>query len=127
MKNTPVASIVVYENRFSGCGMPAIPLHAHWVLAAPPQYEESLYLNTNRLWSRLCGITKTEIYDPTRGGAHYIAKLAGGRQFEWDAQHLDRLDYFGPQDMFEHFQSDPYAPDHARPMTSGETLSIRYK
>jgi hypothetical protein len=121
----PVACIAVPERRSSGLGLPAIPLHWHFVASVPTQHTTAALRNARFLWERHYGQAKIARYDPERSGARYLAKLAGDSRFEYFDQNLDRLTYRGPTDFFEHFQKDPYVPDHVRHKMSGQTLSLR--
>jgi hypothetical protein len=121
----PIAYLAVPEQRTSGLGHPAIPLHWHFVASVPQQHTTTFLHNARGLWKEHYGNAKVDRYDADRSGAHYLAKSAGGSNFDYVAVNLKRLCYSGPADLFEHFQKDPYVPDHVRHMTSGQTLSLR--
>jgi hypothetical protein len=125
LNRAPIAYIAVQERRTSGCGLPAIPCHWHFVAAAPPQHRSALTRQAKLVWERLCGHADMRPYDAQRGGGFYLAKLAGGANFEYRAHNLDRMAYQGPRDLYARFQSDSYVPDHAKQLTSGQTLVMR--
>jgi hypothetical protein len=123
--NAPVAYLAVPERRTSGLGHPAIPLHWHFVASVPQQHTTTFLHNAHSLWTEHYGNAKIDRYDADRSGAHYLAKSAGAANFDYVAVNLKRLCYSGPADLFEHFQKDPYVPDHVKHMTSGQTFSLR--
>jgi hypothetical protein len=122
LNGLPVACIAVPEFRWSGLGMPAIPLHFHLVMATVPRYAADLVSNAQRIWSANYGNAKIELYDSARAGARYIAKLAGGSDFEFDTYKLGYLPYGGDQDLFAAAQRDPSVPEHAKGMIRVKTL-----
>lgn len=121
----PVAWFAVHERRTSGCGHPAIALHWHFLAAVPAQHREPLLRAAKLLWETRYGDAMISPYDPEDHGAFYITKLAGGGDFDYICGNLKRLQYGGPADMFSHFQTDPYVPDHVRHRVTGQTLAIR--
>ena len=121
----PIAYLAVPERRTSGLGHPAIPLHWHFVASVPPQHTMTVLHNARSLWDKHYGNAKIDLYEPERSGAHYLAKQAGQSNFDYVVDNLDRLTYRGPVDLFKHWQTDPYVPDHVRHLTSGQTLSLR--
>lgn len=121
----PVAYVAVAERRTSGLRHPAIPLHWHFVMSVPPQHTINALHNARCLWKGHYGDTKIDPYDPKRSGAHYLAKLAGGSNFEYFSKNLERLPYSGPADIYAYLQIDPYVPNHAKHMMRGETLVLR--
>lgn len=121
----PVAYLAVAERRTSGLGSPGIPLHWHFVMSVPLQYTTTTLHNARFLWDKHYGDSKIDPYDPERSGAYYLAKLAGGSNFEYHVKNLERLAYSGPADIYEYLQTDPYVPDHAKNIACGETLVLR--
>lgn len=119
-----VSCIAVREHRFSGCGYSPIANHWHFLLASS-QHPLELLQAARAVWGERYGDHKMAAYNPAQSGAHYLAKLAGGSRFEFRLQHLDRLAYRGPSDLFAAFQTDPYVPDHVRQRTLGRTLVLR--
>jgi hypothetical protein len=121
---SPVAYLAVPEWRTSGLGLPAIALHWHFVMSVPPQHTTTALHNSRGLWNEHYGHPKIDSYDPERSGAHYLAKLAGGSNFEYVTGNLERLPYLGPTDIYEYVQTDPYVPEHAKHLTHGQTLVV---
>lgn len=64
-------------------------------------------------------------YDRSRPGAHYIAKLAGGHDFNFHLDNLDRLPYQGPRDLFQAAIDNSYVPAHAKGLIRSDTLALR--
>jgi hypothetical protein len=121
----PIAYLAVPERRTSGLGLPPIALHWHFVASVPPQHTTTFLHNARSLWKEHYGNPKIEPYDAGRSGAHYLAKTAGASNFDYVVYNLKRLSYSGPADLYQHFQKDPYVPDHVRHLTYGKTLSLR--
>jgi hypothetical protein len=121
----PVAWFAVPERRTSGLGFPGIALHWHFVAAAPRQHRRDILRNASSLWRRYNGDACIRRYDSNNDGAFYLTKLASGSDFDYHVGNLDRMSYTGPTDLFAHYQSDPYVPEHARHMTTGQTLVVR--
>jgi hypothetical protein len=121
----PVAWIAVPERRTSGLGFPAIALHWHFVMAAPPRYRHDLQRHARLLWKEYCGDSKIEPYVPQLPGTFYLSKLAAGVDFDFHLGGMERMRYTGPADLFAHAQTDPYVPDHVRHLTSCRTLVLR--
>jgi hypothetical protein len=121
----PVAYLAIPERRRAGLGYSPIDLHWHFVMSVPPQHTMTTLHNARCFWEKHYGNAKIELYDDAGSGAHYLAKLAGQSDFDYAESNLKRLSYNGPADLFEHFQRDPYVPDHVRHRTSGKTLLLR--
>jgi len=121
----PIAYLAVAERRNSGLGLSPIALHWHFVMAVPQRHMLATLRNARCLWERHYGNAEVALYDNAGSGAHYLAKLAGHSDFNFVHSNLDRLPYKGPADLYEHFQKDPYIPDHVRHKTSGQTLALR--
>jgi hypothetical protein len=117
--------IAVPEYRHSGCGLPAIPLHVHFLAACPPQWEETFHVIAGDLWETMAGNSQVVPYDPTRGAAHYIAKLTSSADFEWLDDNLGYLPYTGPSDLIAAAQNNPYVPEHAKGFARLNTLVVR--
>lgn len=124
LKSTAIAYIGVLERRTSGLGMPAIPAHWHFLLAAAPQHRAALLQNARTIWQERFGFADVREYDKEKFGAYYVAKLAGGANFDFLMGGLDRFDRAGSDDYYERFQSDTYVPGHVKHMTHGETLRL---
>lgn len=124
---SPIAYIAVPERRTSGCGHPAIPYHLHFVAAAPPQHHAALLRETQVVWGQLCGHVNIRPYSSQQGGGFYLAKLAGGAEFDYRLHNLERMTYRGPKDLYQSFMNDAYVPHHFRNRTSGETLALRHR
>lgn len=107
-----VAYVAVPERRTSGCGMPAIPLHWHFLAAGPERHRSQLLKNARVLAWKL-GQSKIDLYDPALHGAPYIAKLASQQNFDWVMKNLDHMLYTGSEDLYEAAQSSEYFPPHA--------------
>ena len=125
LSSTPISYIGVIERRTSGLGMPAVPAHWHFVLAAAPQHRDALLQNARTIWQERFGIADVREYDKEKFCTYYMAKLAGGANFDFVIEGLDRFDRAGSDDYYERFQSDTYVPEHVKRMTYGETLRIR--
>jgi hypothetical protein len=122
---SPIAWLAVPERTTSGLGQPAGAWHWHFVMAAPNQHRRSLERNAKILWNEHHGNAKIERYDPQLNGSFYISKLAGGLDFDFYFNNLDRLMYSGPTDLFAHYQTDLYVPQHVKHLTTGRTLVVR--
>jgi hypothetical protein len=121
----PIAVFAVRERRTSGLGLPAIAAHWHFLLAAAPQHRGALERNAKRLWRHRNGLEHIFPYNSALKGTHYITKLAADSDFVCIFENMDRLAYEGPLDLHEHFQTDPYVPEHVKHKTFGKTLVLR--
>jgi hypothetical protein len=121
---TTIAWLAVPESRHSGCGFPESAPHWHFVMAAPPQRRQELLVKARSIWEGHHGNSKIDDYDG-RPGTFYLAKTAYGADFDYCCEHLDRLTYAGPTDLYAYAQTDPYVPDHVRHLTTGQTLVVR--
>jgi|GEM_PF-837056 len=63
------------EMRWSGCGLPGIAPHFHVLLACDRHHLNPVH--PALLWEHLAGRTDMRVYDPSRNGAEYCAKLIG--------------------------------------------------
>jgi hypothetical protein len=107
-----VAYIAVPERRTSGCGLPAIPLHWHFVAAAPAHRRAALLYNAREITRRL-GNSKIDYYHSEEPGAFYMAKLAPHQNFDYICHNLDHMSYHGPKDLREAAKRSDYVPHHA--------------
>jgi hypothetical protein len=123
--NAPVAYIAVPERRTSGCGYHPIPLHWHFLAAGPSHRTTTLLLNAQQLWTDGSGNAAIGLYDRSRPGAHYLAKLAGCRDFNFYLGNLDRLRYQGPKDLFKAAINNDYVPAHSKGLIRSNTLVLR--
>jgi hypothetical protein len=106
--------------------MPAIPLHWHFVAAAPPQHQDRLPSIAKGIWEhQRFGYAHVELYNPALSGAYYLVKTAHNPDFDYVISNLERLCSTGQQDLYELQQEQAYVPDHGRHLTSGETLALR--
>jgi hypothetical protein len=121
----PVAYLAVPERRTSGCGYHPIPLHWHFLAAGPCHLTAALLRNAKQLWTDGLGNAAVSPYDRSRPGAHYIAKLAGGHDFNFHLDNLDRLPYQGPRDLFQAAIDNSYVPAHAKGLIRSDTLALR--
>lgn len=123
---SPISCIAVLERRStSGLGKSESPFHWHFVLAAPPQYQEALLLNTSELWRKQFGNCKADAYKPELPGVYYIAKTAKSENFDWSDHNLHLMDFPKNCDLYEEQQSNGFVPDHVRDKTVAETLVVR--
>jgi hypothetical protein len=122
---TTIAWLAVPENRTSGCGLPESTPHWHFVMAAPPQHRKELLVKARSIWEGHHGNSKIVRYKDRLPGTFYLAKTAYGADFDYCFDHLDRLTYIGPTDLFAYAQTDPYVPEHVKHLSSGRTLVMR--
>jgi hypothetical protein len=122
--SAPVAYIAVPERRTPGCGHHPIPLHWHFLAAGPSHLTAALLRNAQQLWTGGSGNASISLYDRSRPGAHYIAKLAGGHDFNFHLDNLDRLPYQGPRDLQAAIDNS-YVPAHAKGLIRSDTLALR--
>jgi hypothetical protein len=121
-----VAYLAVPERRTSGCGLPAIPLHWHFVAAAPSQHQERLPRLAKEIWEyQRVGFAHVEPYIPELSRAHYLAKTVNNPDFDYVFSNLDRLCYTGKKDLYGLQQVQQYVPEHVRPLSHAQTLAIR--
>ena len=120
-----VAYVAVPERRTSGCGHHPIPLHWHFLAAGPCHHTAALLRNGQQLWTDGSGNAAIGLYDRSRPGAHYIAKLAGGQDFNFHLGNLDRLPYLGPHDLFKAAIDNSYVPGHVKGLIRCNTLALR--
>jgi hypothetical protein len=74
-------------------------------MSVPPQLTMDGLHNARGLRNEHYGHAKIDPYDPEQSGAHYLAKLAGGSNFEYVTGNLNRLPYLGPTDIYEYVQT----------------------
>ena len=113
------------ERRTPGCGYHPIPLHWHFLAAGPCHHTAPLLRNARQLWTDGSGNAAINLYDSSRTGAHYIAKLAGSQDFNFHFNNLDRLPYQGPKDLFKAAIDNSYIPAHAKGLIRTNTLVLR--
>jgi hypothetical protein len=95
------------------------------LLSSPSHLTAALLCNAQQLWTGGTGNAAISVYDQSRSGAHYIAKLAGGQDFNFHMDNLDRLPYQGPKDLFKAASNNSYVPGHARGLIRCNTLALR--
>jgi len=117
--------VAVPESRPSGLGHHQIRPHWHFLMAGPEHRAAELTRSAIALWDRCYGDVKIERYDPTRKGAHYIAKLTSQAGFDYIFENLDRLDYRGPKDLVATAKQNPYLPQHVKATTHYDSLVLR--
>jgi hypothetical protein len=111
------------ERRRSGCGMPGI--NPHWHFLAAGDDPQSLARTAETVWFRNFGDAKVGIYDLTRPAAFYVAKLAGHPNGEFQFKNLELLEYRGPQDLLAAAHDNDYVPAHLKDRVFGEYLAVR--
>lgn len=119
-----LAYVAVPEHRISGCGLPPIALHWHFLMACPPHKEYALFKNCRALWARN-GVSDIQWYQREQSAAFYIAKTAKDVDFEFLFDNLNRLSNTGSSDLASEMAADPYVPEHAKWRTELETLTLR--
>jgi len=122
--HTPVTYAAVMERRYSGCGLPSIAPHWHF-LAASETPVEQMWLGADLIWKRHFGDALILPYDPEGDGAFYVAKLAWHENGVLAVRNLDRLEYHGPADLLEAARANPYVPDQLKDKVFGEYLVSR--
>lgn len=120
-----IAYVAVPESRPSGLGHHQIRLHWHFLIACPEHRAAELTRNATALWARCYGDVKIERYDPSRNGAHYIAKLADQAGFDYIIDNFDRLGYHGPNDLFTAAKENSYIPEHVKATDRYDSLVLR--
>ena len=119
----PVSYFAALERRYSGCGMPPIPAHWHFLAACDPAY--GMREVAQALWTEKFGDAKVDVYDPSQGGAFYISKLAGHANGEFTFANLDLLAHHGPSDLMAAAHASAYVPDHLKDKLHGQYGVVR--
>lgn len=117
-----ISYFAALERRYSGCGMPPIPAHWHFLAAGKNSYDLASVAQV--LWSKQFGDSKIELYDPDREGAFYVCKLVGHCNSMFLDDGLDLLPNRGPADLIAAAWTNPYVPDHLKDKVFGEYLRV---
>jgi len=110
------------EKRYSGCGMPPIPVHWHFLAAG--KNSDDLDWVAQHLWSKQFGNSRVGRYDSDREAAFYVCKLVGHYNSVFLDDGLDLLPNRGPVDLIASARINPYVPDHLKDRVFGEYLRV---